>query len=47
MNDRPVRRALDEAVKNALELNGQKLANIRRTLADEPSVTGRRYAGQP
>ena len=40
MNDCPVRRALDKAVKDALNLDGEMVANIRRTLAAGPSVTG-------
>ena len=45
MNDCPVRRALDEAVIATLGLDGEMVATIRRSLAAEPSVTGRRYAG--
>ncbi len=45
MNDCPVRRALDEAVIAPLGLDGEMVATIRRSLAAEPSVTGRRYAG--
>ena len=47
MNDCPVRRALDKAVKDALNLDGEMVANIRRTLAAGPSVTGKRYTGVP
>ena len=43
MNDCPVRLALDEAVIATLELDGEMVATIRRSLAMEPSVTGRRY----
>lgn len=43
MDGDPVRRALDEAVVSALELDGETVATIRRSLAMEPSVTGRRY----
>ena len=43
MNDCPVRRALDEAVIATLGLDGEMVATIRRSLAMEPSVTGRRY----
>ncbi len=45
MNDCPVRRALDEAVIATLGLDGEMVATIRRSLAMEPSVTGRRYVG--
>ena len=45
MNDCPVRKALDDAVCSALELDGETVATIRRQLAMEPSVTGKRYAG--
>ena len=45
MNDCPVRRALDEAVIATLGLDSEMVATIRRSLAAEPSVTGRRYAG--
>ena len=47
MNDCPVRRALDDTVIAALDLDGEMVATIRRSLAAEPSVTGRRYTGQP
>ena len=39
----PVRHALDAAVVSALGLDGEMIATIRRSLAAEPSVTGRRY----
>ena len=42
---RPVRRALDDAVCDALGLDGERVAAIRRNLTAEPSVTGKRYAG--
>ena len=45
LNDCPVRRALDAAVIAALDLDGETVASLRRQLALEPSVTGRRYAG--
>ena len=41
----PVRCALDDAVVAALGLDGETVATIRRQLAAEPSVTGRRYGG--
>ena len=44
MNHCPVRRALDDAVLEALDLDGEMVATIRRSLAAEPSVTGRRYS---
>ena len=43
MDADPVRRALDDAVVSALALDGETVATIRRQLAAEPSVTGRRY----
>ncbi len=45
MNDCPIRRALDDAVITALDLDREMVATLRRSLAAEPSVTGRRYAG--
>ncbi len=47
MNNCPVRRALDDAVIAALDLDGEMVATVRRSLAAEPSVTGKRYTGQP
>ncbi len=43
MDADPVRRALDAAVVAALGLDCEMVATIRRQLAAEPSVTGRRY----
>ena len=43
MDADPARRALDTAVASALSLDGKLVATIRRHLAAEPSVTGRRY----
>ena len=45
MDADPVRRALDVAVCDALGLDGERVETIRRNLAAEPSVTGKRYAG--
>ena len=45
LNGCPGRIALDAAVIAALGLDGELVANIRRQLAMEPSVTGQRYAG--
>ncbi len=45
MDADPARRALDDAVCEALGLDGERVAPIRRNLAAEPSVTGKRYAG--
>ena len=45
MDDCPTRRALDDAVVEALDLDAETVAAIRRRLAAEPSVTGRRYEG--
>lgn len=47
MNQCPVRHALDQAVTKALDLNWELVPNIRRTLTEEPSVTGQRYAYLP
>ena len=43
MDADPTRRALDDAVASALDLDGETLVAVRRSLAAEPSVTGRRY----
>ena len=45
MDADPVRAALDAAVCAALGIDAERVATIRRHLAAEPSVTGRRYAG--
>ena len=45
MNQCPVRLALDEAVAEALNIDGETVATSRRQLAMEPSITGKRYAG--
>ena len=45
MDADPVRAALDAAVCEALGIDAERVATIRRHLAAEPSVTGRRYAG--
>ena len=45
MNDCPARQGLDMAVIDALELDAEEVGSIRRQLAMEPSVTGKRYAG--
>ncbi len=47
MDADPVRRALDAAVCEALGLDGERVETIRRNLAAEPSVTGKRYSGRP
>ena len=47
MNDCPIRRVLDDAVIAALDLDREMVVTIRRSLAAEPSVTGRRYSGRP
>ena len=41
-----VRRALDDAVCDALDIDTERVAMIRRNLAAEPSVTGQRYDGR-
>lgn len=43
MEECPVRLALDDAVTEALGLDEEMVATIRRSLAAEPSVTGQRY----
>lgn len=43
MDQDPVRRKLDEAVVDALNLDPEWVAEIRRALSEEPSVTGRRF----
>ena len=45
MDADPVRRALDDTVCDTLGLDGERVATIRRSLAAEPSVTGKRYVG--
>ena len=45
MDADPVRGALDDAICDALDLDPERVAAIRRQLAAEPSVTDRRYAG--
>ena len=45
MDEDPVRKRLDAAVADALELDPEWVAQIRRALSEEPSVTNRRYAG--
>ena len=43
MNDDPARRQIDDAVSEALDLDPEWGALIRRALSEEPSVTNRRY----
>ena len=45
MDEDPIRRQLDDAVVDALDLDPEWVAQIRRALSEEPSVTNRRYAG--
>ena len=45
MDTDPIRHALDTSVSAALGLDLELIATIRRNLAMEPSVTGKRYAG--
>ena len=45
MNADPARIALDRAVCAALGIDPDRAAAIRRRIAAEPSVTGKRYAG--
>ena len=44
MNDDLVRQQLDDAVTNALNLDPEWVAQIRRALSEEPSITNKRYA---
>ena len=43
MDEDPVRKQLDAAVTEALELDPEWVAQVRRALGEEPSVTNRRY----
>ena len=43
MNDDPVRKQLDDAVTTALNLDPEWVAQVRRALSEEPSVTNRRF----
>ena len=43
MDEDPVRKRLDAAVADALELDPEWVAQIRRALSEEPSVTNKRY----
>ena len=43
MDNDPVRKQLDAAVTEALGLDAEWVAQIRRALGEEPSVTNRRY----
>ena len=45
MDSCETRAELDEAVCDALELDPEMIDNIRRSLAQEPSITGRRFQG--
>ena len=45
MDECATRKALDKAVCAALGIDSETVATIRRQLAAEPSVTGKRYAG--
>ncbi len=45
MDHDPIRRRLDDAVTEALDLDPEWVATIRRELSREPSITNRRYAG--
>ena len=47
MDDCPTRRALDDAVVEALDLDAETVSAVRRSLAAEPSITGKRYTGRP
>lgn len=43
MDNDPVRQALDEAVTQAIGVNADLTAEIRRALSEEPCVTQKRY----
>ena len=43
MDDDPVRRRLDDAVTDALGLDPEWVAQVRRALSEEPCVTNRRF----
>ena len=43
MNEDPVRQQIDDAVSEALGLDAEWVASIRRELSREPSITNRRY----
>ena len=43
MDRDPMRKALDAAVIEALDLDPEWVAEIRRALSEEPSITGRRF----
>ena len=43
MDRDPARRALDEAVIDAWDLDPEWVAEIRRALSEEPSITGKRF----
>ena len=47
MNACPVRLALDDVLCGALALDYETVETIRRNLAAEPSITGKRYSGRP
>ena len=44
MDADPVRRDMDDAVCKALGLDVELVSTVRRQLAVEPSVTGKRYS---
>ena len=39
----PIRQQIDDAISQALSLDPERVAEIRRDLAEEPSITNRRY----
>ena len=43
LHDDPVRKQIDDAVTEALSLNAEWVASIRRGLSEEPSLTNRRH----
>lgn len=44
MDECPIRSLLDDAIIDALDLDEELIASIRRSLAAEPSITGKRYS---
>ena len=47
MNSCPTRMAIDASICDALDLDLDMISRIRESLAAEPSITGKRFAGTP
>ena len=43
LDEDPIRKQLDDAVTEALNLDPEWVAQIRRALSEEPSITNKRY----